>query len=87
MDRKSASERAAAAIASRLDDVTMSPTERQEALHALRMGALLAELLLGLGDRVRGLRRAVQARQLRRARRNRRTGAGAALTRGANALR
>lgn len=68
MRRRSASERMDAGIAARLEAITMTPGERQDALHALRVGSWLADLLVTAGSRARGLGRAVIAREIRRKR-------------------
>ena len=85
MNRRSASERPETGIAARLEAVTMTPTERRNALHALQMGSWLADLLMTAVNRARGLRRAVIATQVRRKRARRKQAHDSATRRPARA--
>ena len=71
MKRRSANERPEAGLVARLDEVPMTPSERRDAVHALRVGSWLADLLVGAGDRAKGLGRAVMVRHIRRKRASR----------------
>ena len=74
-----------AGLAARLKEMSMTPYERQHALHALAVGTWLADLLLDATARVRGLRRALIARRLRAKRASRRQASAAATRRPARA--
>ena len=81
MKRRSATERPEASLVARLDEVPMTPGERRDAVHALRVGTWLADLLVGAGDRVKGLGRAVMMRHIRRKRAGRKQVARGTATR------
>jgi hypothetical protein len=81
MKWRSATERPEDSLVARLDEVAMTPGERRDALHALRVGSWLADLLVTTGDRARGLGRAVMVRHIRRKRAGRKQAARGAATR------
>jgi len=81
MKRRSVTERPEASLVARLDEVPMTPSERRDAVHALRVGSWLADLLVAAGDRARGLGRAVMVRHVRRKRASRKQMARGTATR------
>lgn len=81
MKRRSATEGLEAGLVARLDEVPMTPSERRDAVHALRVGSWLADLLVGAGDRAKGLGRALRVRHIRRKRASRRQAARDTATR------
>jgi hypothetical protein len=85
MNRRSAGERPDIGIAARLGRITMTPSERRQALHALQMGSWLADLMMAAVNRATGLRRAVIATQIRRKRARRKQARATATRRPARA--
>ena len=85
MNRRSASERPDTGMAARLEGIRMTPGERQDALHALKVGSWLADWLVTAANRARGLRRAVIATQIRRKRARRKQARATATRRPARA--